>query len=727
MHDGDEAVSILRAAGVAFAIDASGRLPRVLHWGADSGVLSAAALADLRDTADPAVLNNAPDVPRLFTTWPTEADGWSGTAAQRGHAQGTATTPRVRVVGVDVRSDEAGGGEIVIRYRDEVTALSIAQTFALDRFGVLSASSVLTRDADAALPYTLDGVPALLPVPERAQEMLDFSGKWARERAPQRGPLRFGTHRRAAHRGKQGHDSPYLLALGEPGFGFRTGEIWSVHLAWSGEAEYLAEKLPESPGVHSAVLGAGESLHPGEIILAAGESHSTPPALFVWSDAGLDGIAARLHARLRARPSHPASARPLVLNTWEAVYFDHDMTRLGALVDAAAEAGVERIVLDDGWFRGRRADDAGLGDWIVDETVWPDGLGPFTEAVRARGMQVGLWFEPEMVNLDSELARAHPDWVLGPSQGLGPAARHQYALDISRPDAYAHVLEQISALVAQYGIDYIKWDHNRDLLEAVSHTATGDRPAVHRQTEALYRMLDALRERHPGLEIESCSGGGGRVDLGVLDHTDRVWPSDCNDPVERMQIERYTRLLLPPELIGSHLGDETAHTTGRRTELSFRLISALFAHSGIEMDLARIDDDLRRIVARWGAFYREWRPVLHSGVVVNADLADQNAALQGVVSADGDRALFSWARFATSPTAQSGRVRFPGLDLSARYTVRIREEFGAAQRHGGDPAWITAAVSAPVELSGAVLGEIGVPLPTLNPQQAMLIELRRTA
>jgi len=745
----NESPSVLRADGVCFVLDTSSRVPRVLHWGADLAVPDddadgaavgppgAAARArseaiesrieDLLATADPAVLNNSPDVPRIFTTWPSEADGWSGTPAQRGHAAGRATTPRLGTRSVDTVTDPLGGGSVVVHYTDEVTRLDIRQTFAMDRFGILSVSSELTLAADAPAPYTLDGVLALLPVPERARESLDFGGKWVRERAPQRRELAFGTHRRLTRRGKPGHDSPYLLALGEPGFGYRSGEVWAVHLAWSGEAEYLAEKLPESPGVHSAVLGAGEALHPGEIILAPGEGYSAPEALFAYSDAGLDALSARFHSRLRARTSHPRSPRPLVLNTWEAVYFEHDMDRLGPLIEAAAAAGVERMVLDDGWFRGRRADDAGLGDWSVDRGVWPQGLHPFVEAVRAKGMQFGLWFEPEMVNLDSELARAHPEWILGPSAGLGPSSRNQYVLDISRPDAYEHVLGEVDALVLEYGIDFIKWDHNRDLLEAVTRSPGGERPAVHAQTLALYRMLDELKARHPGLEIETCSGGGGRVDLGILEHTDRLWPSDCNDPVERLRIERATRLLVPPELIGSHLGDETSHTTGRRTDLSFRLAAALFSHAGIEMDLTRVSPEVRDIVARWAGIYTSWRGVLHTGRVVNAELADDDAMLQGVIAADGSCALFAWIRLATAPEGQAGRVRFPGLDPRARYRVRVREDLGASRRHGGDPAWLARAVGGPVELSGAVLGGTGVPLPTLNPQQAMLIELERTS
>ena len=731
MLDGYGAVLALRAAGTSLVIDTAASVPRVLHWGADLGPLDEASASALRQTGGPAVLNNSPDVPRTFSLWPTEFEGWAGTPAQEGHAAGTATTPRPRTQAVRHRDDGDHGGTIEIELADTVTGLRTAMTLVLDPFGVLSVDVTVVRDGTLAsdgaeIPYTLDALRVLLPVPERAVDVLDFTGKWCRERAPQRGPLFFGSHVRRAHRGKPGHDAPFLVVAGTEDLGFGRGEAWATHLAWSGDAEYLVERLTEGAGAFSAVLGAGEGLGPGEIALSAGDRYVAPTALFVWSGAGLDGLADRLHQRLRARASHPRSPRPLTLNSWEAVYFDHDLERLTALVERAARVGVERFVLDDGWFHDRRDANAGLGDWVVDRSVWPDGLTPLVEQVRAHGMQFGIWFEPEMVNLDSDLARTHPEWVLGPRE-LGATSRAQHVLDLTRPDAYAHVLGQISAIVDEYAVDYIKWDHNRDLSEAVSSYAGIDLPAVHNQTLALYRMLDTLRARHPHLEIETCSGGGGRVDLGILERTDRVWASDCNDPVERLQIERWTRMLIPPELIGSHLGAERSHTTSRRTDLSFRLIVALTAHTGIEWDLQEADEDELEAVARWSAVYRELRGLIHSGRIVNADLSDDATVLTGIVAGDSSRAIYTWARLVTSAPGQSGRVRFPGLDPDAHYRVRIRDEFGPASRHqSADPSWISAALSPEgIVLPGAVLAVAGVPMPTLNPQQAMLFDLAR--
>jgi alpha-galactosidase len=726
----DSDVVHLRAGGTSFVVELAEPVPRILHWGTDLGELSETGRSALRLTAEPAVLNNAIDGPRRFSIWPTEADGWSGTPAHQGHVDGVATSPRPRLAGAEQRPLPDGGAELVIELVEEISGLDIEITYRLTAAGILAVSAVLARrtgTADAP-PYSLSDVCTLLPLPGRATEVLDFTGKWCRERAPQRRPLTFGSYAREVRRGRPGHDSPYLLAAGVPGFGFRTGEVWGVHVAWSGNQRYLVERLPEGAGAHTAVLGGGELLMPGEVRLRPGEAYRTPVCYFGWSDRGLDGLADRFHEMLRARPAHPSRPRPLVLNTWEAVYYDYDADRLIALADRAAEIGVERLVLDDGWSLGRRNDTAGLGDWIVDEEVWPDGLTPLVDHVHDLGMQFGLWVEPEMVNLDSRLARRHPEWILGPSAGLGPSARHQYALNLADDGAWTYLLKSIDDLVTRYSIDYLKWDHNRDLHEAVRRGGDGrDRPGVHVQTLALYRLLDALRARHPALEIETSAGGGGRIDLAILQRADRVWASDCNDPVERQAIQRWTAQLLPPELIGTHVGAGQAHTTGRVTSQSFRLVTALFGHAGIEHDLTGCSGEELARLAAWARMYREFRPLLHHGRVVRADVGDGATMLHGVVSRDATAALFCWARLTTSAEGQSGRERFPGLAADRDYQVRIRGDAGYPSMHQtAPPAWLRQALDGWVAIPGVILSRAGLPMPALNPEQAMLIELRET-
>ena len=325
------------------------------------------------------------------------------------------------------------------------------------------------------------------------------------------------------------------------------------------------------------------------------------------------------------------------------IYFGHDLPRLLRLVETAASVGVERFVLDDGWFLRRRDDSAGLGDWVVDPVVWPQGLHPLVERVRELGMQVGLWCEPEMANPASDLLREDPDRVLAQSGRTPRAWRRQQVVDLTRPDVHARLLEQISAIVAEYDLDYLKWDHNRDLHEADHRQDGVSRPAVHWQTLATYRLLDELRARHPRLEIESCASGGGRVDLGILERTDRVWASDTNDAVERQLIQRWTGLLLAPELVGAHVGPPVAHTTGRTVDLGMRLLTALFGHAGIEWDITTCTGDELDRVRAWTALYRELRPLLHGGRTVRRDLpsglpGSTGALLHGVVARDGDRA-----------------------------------------------------------------------------------------
>ena len=312
--------------------------------------------------------------------------------------------------------------------------------------GAIRARHTLTNTG--RLPYAVAGLEVVFPLPAEAAEILGFSGRHTAERTPQRHRITDGLWLREGRRGHPGHDAATLLATGVPGFTFGGGEVYGVHVAWSGNTVHRVERLPS----RTATIGGGELLLPGEITLAEGESYTTPWVYLAAARSGLDELADQFHGYLRSRPAHPGSPRPVTLNVWEAVYFDQDLDKLTALADLAAEAGVERYVLDDGWFHGRRSDHAGLGDWRVDEQVWPGGLHRLVDHVRARGMQFGLWFEPEMVNPDSDLYRAHPDWILSAGERLPPLARNQLVLDLTRPEVAGYLLERISVLLAEYDI-----------------------------------------------------------------------------------------------------------------------------------------------------------------------------------------------------------------------------------------------------------------------------------
>ncbi|WP_091227996.1 alpha-galactosidase [Microbacterium sp. 3J1] len=700
----------LSSAGVSVLIDTAGA--RLLHWGAQ---LDPADLDAVAASSTGSVTFSSFDAPRMFPLLAVEADGWSGAPALAWHRGGLHSAPQLSAVGW-----EAAGSSLRGRFEDAGAAVSVVLDLALDAGGVLTAQLSVTSTAGTeADALDLMAARLLLPIPAYATELLDHTGRWTGERRPQRGPVRHGAHLRQVRRGRGGHDAPYLTVVGTDGFGFRRGEVWAAHVAWSGDLEVGVERLPEGAGVHGAVLGGGELLLPGEIRLAAGETYTSPLVYLAYGGNGLDAASARLHQAARALPGHPSTPRPLVLNTWEAVYFDHDPAKIRELAEAGAAVGVERFVLDDGWFTGRPDDRSGLGDWFVDRAKWPDGLRPLADHVHGLGMQFGLWFEPEMVNPVSELAAQHPDWILQSSPESG-TWRHQKVLDLTNPDATAHLLERIDALVSEVGIDFIKWDHNRDLHAAVSPRS--GRASVHAQTTAFYALLDALRDRHPSLEIESCASGGARVDLGVLARTQRVWASDSNDPIERQRIQRWTGALVPPEVVGSHVGPAIAETTHRAASLPFRMTTALFGHAGVEWDITACSAEEREALTRWTAVYRELRPLLHSGVTVRSDEVDDETLLHGVVAADGSRAVFAWVRLGTSVDAFTPRTRIPGLRAGERYRVRVREDLGQVARHQvADPGWTDAGI----EASGSFLETVGVPLPLLAPGAALLLEAVR--
>lgn len=702
----------LRAAGVSLLVDARGTgMPAVLHWGRDLGDLTPDDAVAVAAASVTAIAPSSIDAPFRVGLVPTWGDGWTGrpglqVSRDPAGPDGPVAAARARTPRLTQRTDAAPAGDgstLVIDLSDAEALLDVRVRLELSAEGVLGLQVEVTNRGLG--PLTVGRAAAVLPIPARASELVDFSGVWGRERRPIRRPLEHGVHAREGRHGRGGHDGAFLLAAGTPGFGFGGGEVWALHAAWSGDTELWAESSP----LGAAVLGGGELPAPGEIVVAPGERYVGPWCVAVYSDAGLDGISDHVHPWVRSWSTidHP---RPVTLNTWEAVYFDHSLERLEPFIAAAARVGVERFVLDDGWFTGRRDDRRALGDWTVDAVVWPDGLHPLAQRVTAAGMEFGLWVEPEMISADSALARDHPDWVLGRPDAL--EWRFQRVLDLGIPEASAHVFARLSALLSEYPIGYLKWDHNRDLLDGSSH----------RQTTAVYALIDRLRAAHPGVEIESCASGGARIDLGMLRRVDRVWPSDTNDPLDRQGIHRWTSLLVPPEHLGAHLGDAHAHLTGRSSDLSFRMATALFGSAGIEGNLAAMSEQDLDGIGAWIAEYTRLRPLLHRGRVVRADAADPAQAVHGVVAHDRSHAVYAVALLGATASAIAPAVRLPGLDPAARYRavpLRLGGEPRAVQ--DAPPPWYAAGG---VDLPGAVLGEVGLPMPLLSPQQALVLEVR---
>ena len=675
-------VVALSSDDVSLVLDLSGRaLPGVVHWGGRLDGLQPDDLPALVDTGVALNGTNDIDVPRRLAVLPEQHRAWAGRPGLQGSRAGRDwstrfTVDRVTLDGEPLLHSHVGGpGVLEVGATDEGAELHAAPRDRARGGGLVRLRATVTNTgADA---FTVDALTPALPLPAGLDELLDFGGRWGHERVPQRRALHTGIHSRENRRGRTGADSAHVLHAGTPGFDFDRGEVRAVHTGWSGNHVHYAEKTFTG----EAVIGGGGCCFPERCGSARGSrtpahgctSRAAPGS--TWSPDASTAISGPGHGRCQR-------TRPVTLNVWEAVYFDHRLERLVDLAERAAEVGVERYVLDDGWFGARRHDEAGLGDWVVSGEVWPQGLRPLIDRVTGLGMQFGLWFEPEMVNPDSDVARAHPEWMMAARDELPVASRHQQVLDLTVPAAYEHVKGQILALLAEYDISYIKWDHNRDLVEAGSRLDAG-RPAVHAQTLAVYRLLDEIRAEHPTLEIESCSSGGARVDLGILERTDRVWVSDVHRPA------------------GTAADDALDHPAGPPgvPRLAHRLRPVPLHRASARPVLPRGDGGLRAPRHRVGPHHRRRGDASrsspsgspstrqHRHLLLGGDLCGWHRRPKVLVHGgrpDRSEAVFALATVGNPLHSPGPRVRFTGL---ARRPVRVRPVVGEPPSGLVAPAW----------------------------------------
>ena len=672
----------LRGGDAALLIDTQPggeALPRVVHFGADLG--SAPDFDALANAAPRVMWGARLDVPCPPCVLPGLESGYFGCVAVSTSVQQQWTF--VDAVGSTLRF-RASGATIEIDYQ-------------MSRHGVLA---MRVRSKGGGPTSSL-----ALPLPARMSEVLSFGGDWAREFAPQRQVLQSGMLVFESRRGRPGHDRFPGLFVGEPGFGDTHGDVYGLTLGWSGNHRLSVERLREG----EVVVQAGE-LHADEDGAAAG--YESPWAYATFSPNGLNGVMQAQHAFLRERvvPARAAAKpRPVHYNTWEAIYFDHEEATLRTLADRAAVVGAERFVLDDGWFKGRVNDRAGLGDWTVDTVKFPDGLAPLITHVRGLGMEFGLWVEPEMVNPDSDLARAHPDWLRREGDQL-LLQRHQAVLDLGNVDVCAHLYETLHALLAAHEISYLKWDMNRDL------TGAGHGGYV----RALYGLIDRLRAAHPGVEIEACASGGGRCDWGMLERTERVWVSDTNDALDRFDIQRNANLFLPPEVSGVHVGPAACHITGRRLSLDLRAHVALFGHMGLELDLRALNDGETERLSRHIANYKRFRGLIHSGLYWRMRFDDPDHSGVCVTSGDKSEALALVLRRGSAELGRGAVLHLPELTDAGLYRCEaigpvspsVERALPASLRDGQ------------LLLSGQVLSAKGLELFLPRPETSLLVHFK---
>lgn len=669
------------------------RLPEVIYWGPplpNGEELEALAAASLMDVTG-GMLDRNPPVslcPEASKSFP----GQIGLTAR--NMAGQPLTPSFLFHSEDRTEDR-----LTLVYLD--IALELTLSFELELVRETSLFRLRTR-LESIDEINVDWLAApVLPVPAHTGEMIEFSGRWCGEFETTRLSFSPGARVRDNRTGRTDHAHFPGLIVCNGATRNTSGEAYAFHYGWSGGHKMVAEELAD--GRQHVQFGHASGSLP------TGKTFTTAPLYATYSDAGFNRSAIRFQRHIRDHVIKGARfPRPVHYNCWEAVYFDHKLEELKSIAERAADLGAERFVLDDGWFGKRDDDSSSLGDWVIDERKYPDGLSPLIDHIRALGMEFGIWFEPEMINENSDLYRAHPDWVLGaPDQIRG---RQQLVLDMARDDVRTYLYDRIAAILGAHEIGYIKWDHNRVLPEVDA-----------RQTEGVYALIDLLRTDFPGVEIESCASGGGRIDAGILERTQRVWLSDSNDALERQRIQHDAALFLPAAVTGSHVGPRRSHTSRRTIDIRLRSWTAAQRHMGFEMDpreLTEDEADILRATTSWWKQNRDW---MMAADILRLDASDPAVKAEQHLAADGSRFVAFSALTRTSDQILPHPLRFTGLAADAQYSVSLINREDAPSLSRGAPLLKEKDLTA----SGQYLMTHGVILPWTFPETVWVIEGKR--
>lgn len=557
-----------------------------------------------------------------------------------------------------------------IRMRDEHTAVEVTLHYTLFEGIDAIIRSVSLENCGYAGVTLRRVLSASVDMDDDRFEMISLYGSWARERQAERLPLRHGKQRLDSSRGESSHQYSPFFALVRPETTEQQGEAYGFTLIWSGDFMLQAEltqfcQTRAQIGMHSDYFAQHFS---------AESEYDTPEAVLVYSAEGIGGMSRSFHTLFSdhlIRSDYRYIERPVLINNWEATYFDFDLEKLKLLADEAAALGIELFVLDDGWFGSRDSDDCSLGDWIPDTRKLPGGLRPLTDYIIGSGMQFGLWFEPEMISPDSDLFRAHPDYAVGIEGIPRTQSRAQYVLDYTRRDVRDAVWEQMKEILDSVPVSYIKWDMNRQLTE-VPYAGFSRAYML-----GVYQMLERLVTEYPDILLESCSGGGARFDAGMLYYSPQIWASDNTDARDRLRIQYGASLFMPPSSIGAHVSVCPNHATGRVTPFETRANTAMFGTFGYELDLTGLTEaeksQIPEQIERWhsisrliqdGALWRLGDPFRLSGYAAQQN-ADYDAWI--FVSPDQSEAVFTYVQITAEANMKSRRILLAGLDSEADY------------------------------------------------------------
>ena len=568
---------------------------------------------------------------------------------------------------------------LTVTLADAATGLT-AQLF----YGVYEQADIITR----AVRLTNGGRENLflekaasmcLDIPFGEWDMMSFHGRHAMERQPERVPLTHDIRTVSSRRGMSSHQRNPFVILCARDATEDSGECYGMMPMYSGNHKTEIE----CDQMDSVRVVSGIHDEQFRWRLAPGETFDTPEILLGFSHEGLTGLSRMYHSFLRRHVCRAVSApRPVLINNWEATYFNFDTEKILRIGRQARELGADMLVLDDGWFGRRNDDNSGLGDWYVNESKLPGGLNVLIERLKETGLKFGLWVEPEMVSEDSDLYRAHPDWALT-VPGRRPAmGRNQLVLDLSRKEVTGWMYETLSSLLKSHDISYIKWDMNRCLADVYSHALPSERQGevFHRYVLGLYSVLERLTRAFPHVLVEGCAGGGGRFDAGMLTYCPQIWCSDDTDAVERLAIQHGTSFGYPPCTMGAHVSAVPNHQTGRCVPLGTRAVVAMAGTFGYELDLNRLSDDEKQQVREQIQRFHEYDVLMREGDYYRLAQSWENQRFTAWQFVSPDRSESLVSLVVTHPRAnpQPLHVRFKGLNPDADYKVVRREFFGSA-------------------------------------------------
>lgn len=531
---------------------------------------------------------------------------------------------------------------------------------------------------------------ACLDMDNRDYEMISLHGSWSRERHIQRKPLGYGIQNVSSFRGESSHQDHPFLALVDRHTTQEHGEVYAMNFVYSGNFCAQAEVsqfnyVRMSMGIHQENFCW--KLEPGE-------SFQAPEAVMVYTDQGLDAMTNTFHRLYRKhllRGKYKDMKRPVLINNWEATYFDFNTEKILDIAREASKLGIEMLVMDDGWFGNRHFDGCALGDWIVNEEKISGGLAHLAEEINKLGMKFGIWFEPEMVSPDSDLYREHPDWAIAIPGRPGTESRQQYVLDLSREEVLDHIYGMMAAVLKSANVEYVKWDMNRQLSDIGSTALPADRQGelYHRYVLAVYEMQNRLIRDFPDLLLENCSSGGGRFDPGMLYYSPQIWCSDDADAIERLAIQEGTALLYPLSTMGAHVSDCPNHVVGRTTPFDTRAAIALAGTFGYELDVTKIPEADREKIPKQVAMYHQYNDLIREGDYYRIASYSQNHMYDcwQVVSEDQKESLVTFVQVLTRANYKSRRILLKGLAGNIRYKVCVedeKEESGELPVYSGD-------------------------------------------